>query len=80
MCFLVFVHTETCISEFVCVCVCMSPVSRSGKEIAEGDKQTHLTLCPHGNQGTEQKRDGGRDRKPERGDANRCSGMKREEE
>lgn len=68
----------------VCACCFASAslqfISLSGKDIAEGDKQTHLTLCPHGNQGTEQKRDGGRDRKPERGDANRCSGMKREGE
>lgn len=62
----VFVHTEICICWFVCVCecvcaccfanACLQFLSLSGKDIAEGDKQTHLTLCPHGNQGTEQKK------------------------
>lgn len=49
-------------SIFECVLACcfasahLQFFSLSGKDIAEGDKQTHLTLCPHGNQGTEQKK------------------------
>lgn len=58
-----------------CFFVCLGE-----KKNARGDKQTHLTLCPHGNQGTQQKRDGGKDMKPGRWDANRCSGMESEEE
>lgn len=45
MCFLVFVHTETCISEFVCVCACLQFLGLGKRLPKETNK--HISHCAH---------------------------------
>lgn len=47
VCFLVFVHTETCISEFVCVCVCAClQFLGLGKRLPK-ETNKHISHCAH---------------------------------